>query len=146
MAYSTDEDIYDRLGEETVRRLTDDDQTGAVDAGVLSRVRDGVADEVDIYLRRQYDLPIQDSQAQKVLAGLEVDILAHRLYARRPNVEMPESVSELKDEAFETLKSISRHGGLGIDQDGDGTNDGGSTLQVRSTGRETLSEKMDGRY
>jgi len=45
-------------------RLTDDDNAGTVDAGVLSRVRDGVADEVDIYLRRQYDLPIQDSQAQ----------------------------------------------------------------------------------
>jgi len=146
VAYSTDEDIYDRLGEETVRRLTDDDQTGAVNTQVLSRVRTSVAREIDVYLRSRYDLPIDDADAQEVLAGLEVDILAHRLYARRPNVEIPASVTELKDEAIDRLERIAKHGGLGIDQDGDGTDDGGSTLQVRSTDRETLSEKMDGRY
>jgi len=143
MAYSTDEDIYDRLGEDTVRRLTDDDQAGAVDTQVLSRVRTSVARKIDVYLRSQYDLPIDDEEAQEVLAALEVDILAHRLYARRSNVEVPASITELKDEAFDRLKRIAKHGGLGVDQDGDGADDGGSTLQVRSTDRETLRDKIE---
>jgi phage gp36-like protein len=146
VAYSANEDIYDRLGKDTVRRLTDDDQTGVVDTQVLSRVRASVAREIDVYLRSRYDLPIDDAEAQEVMAALEADILAHRLYARRSSAEIPESVTELKDEAFDRLERIAKHGGLGLDQDGDGTNDGGSTLQVRSTDRETLSEKMDGRY
>ena len=146
MAYSTDEDIFDRLGEDVVRRLTDDDSSDGVDTTLLSRIRESVADEMNVFLRGSYDLPIEDEEATDVLAGLEVDILAYRLYARRPTAEVPSSVEELKDDAFDRLSRIARHGGLGVDQDGDGEPDGGSSLTVRGPEQQTLSDKMEGRY
>lgn len=147
MAYSTDEDLYDRLSEQRVQQLTDDESTGSVDTGLVQDLREKVARKIDMRLRRRYDLPIEDAEAEKVLADIEVDILAHRLYARRPNAEIPESVVERKDAAIEDLKEVARHGGLGIDQDEDGEDDGGSTVRVRrTTDKETLKDKMEGRY
>lgn len=144
MAYSTDQDIYDRLGEDTVQRLTDDDSSGSVDTQVLADVRTKVFDRINVWLRRRYDLPIQDQGAQDVLAGLEVDILARRLYERRPTVEIPESVTVAAGDAWGLIKAISKGSAdLGIDADGDGEEDGTTTLQVRGPDRQTMKEKMD---
>jgi phage gp36-like protein len=146
MAYSTDEDIFDRLSEQKVRELTDDHGSGSVDTQRLSRLRDQAARKIDIYVRRQYELPITDTDALQVLADIEVDLLAYLLYARRP-LDIPEDVEAQREQAMDDLNMIAEDGGLGIDQDGDGTPDGGSSLRVRSgDDRQTFTERMDGRY
>lgn len=146
MAYSDDQDIIDRLGHQKVQQLTDDDGLGSINLEVLKGVRKRVARRMDVKLRRQYELPIEEETARDVLADLEADIVAYRLYARRSTVEVPESVTDAHDAAWDQLKEIATHGGLGVDQDGDGTDDGGSTTRVRRTDRQTLRDKMDGRY
>jgi phage gp36-like protein len=146
MAYSTDEDIFDRLSQEKVRQLTDDDSTGSVDTDRLARLREQATRKVDLYVRRRYELPISDSDALDVLADIETDLLAYLLYARRP-METPEDVAEGREQALKDLEMIAEDGGLGIDQDGDGTPDGGSGLRVRrGDDRQTFTERMDGRY
>jgi phage gp36-like protein len=141
MAYSTDEDILDRLGRQKVQQLSDDDSTGHVNTQLLAAVREQAARRINAKLRRRYDLPIEHEEAVELLADLETDIVAYRLYTRRSTVEVPESVKDAKDDAWDEVREIARHGGLGVDQDGDGADDGGSTLQVRSTDRETLRDK-----
>jgi len=146
MAYSTDEDIFDRLSEQKVQQLTDDDQTGSVDTERLARLRDQATRKVDLYVRRRYELPITDTDALQILADIEVDLLAYILHARRPH-EIPEDVQNDREQAMEDLKMIAEEGGLGIDQDGDGEPDGGSTTRVRQgDDRLTLKERMNGRY
>jgi len=146
MAYSNDEDIFDRLSEQKVRELTDDDGTGSVDTERLGRLREQATRKVDLYVRRRYDLPIEDEEALDVLADIEVDLLAYLLYARRP-IETPEDVENDRKQALSDLEMIAKDGGLGIDQDGDGEPDSGSTLTVRrGDDRQTLKNRMDGRY
>lgn len=146
MAYSTDEDIFDAIGLETVRRLTDDDSVGIVDTERLSRTRDDAHEVVKNYLRGRYDLPLSDPPA--ILAQIEVALLAERLYRRRPNVETPDSVEDAVGEAMDMLRELAKGiTTLGIDEDADDKEDAAASYRSRtSSTRETLIQKMQRSY
>ena len=139
--YSTDQDIFDRLGESKVRQLTDDGSTGAVDVSLVGRLRSDAAEVINTHLRGRYDLPLASPPA--VLAQIEADLLAHRLYRRRANVDIPDSVIEAKTDAMRLLRDFASGAvPLGIDEDGDGEDDGAASYRVR-TSDPVLTDHMD---
>lgn len=145
MSYSTDDDIITRLSEQRVQQMTDDDKVGAIDTGILAEVRGDVTRKIDLKLRGRYDVPVTDPDAVKVLKSLEVDLLAERLYMRRPNREVPDSVRQAAKDARTVLDAI-RDGkdSLGIDSDADGQDDRTVSLKVKRDlqGRDTLKDQM----
>jgi phage gp36-like protein len=144
MTYSTDDDIIDAVGEDTVRRLTDDDQTGSIDTGVLAGVREDTHEIVNAYVRGRYELPFDATP--KLLAMAETALTVERLYRRRPSADTPESVSEASEEAMTTLRRLSEGAiTLGIDSDGDGEEDGaGSYRTTRTSDKKTIRDLLSG--
>lgn len=145
MPYSTNDDIIDAIGEDTVRRLTDDDSVGVIDTDRLDSVRADAHEIVKAYLRGRYDLPLGTTPA--LLTQIETALVAERLYRRRPAAETPESVRTAEDEAMTMLRRISEgEMALGLDQDGDGEEDGANPYQHRSPKTATLTHELDEFY
>lgn len=104
MPYSTDAELYDRIDQETVIQLTDDDNSGSVDQTVLDNKRADAAELIDTHLRGRYTVPVDP--APKILANIEADLLVYQLYTRRPNYEIPESIKDSKKDALKLLMDI----------------------------------------
>jgi phage gp36-like protein len=107
MAYVTNADIEQRLGSDTYVQLTDDDGDGTADAGVVNEARIGAEGEVDSYLARRFQLPI-DLSAHPDIAGVLVsftlDLVEYRLRSRRPPV--PKDAVDRHGRALEWLKGV----------------------------------------
>ena len=89
MAYVTNADIQGRLGNDTYIQLTDDDQDGSADVGVVDEARLAAEGEVNSYLARRYGVPIDlttHADLADLLASITLDLVEFRLRARRPPV------------------------------------------------------------
>ena len=107
MSYITNSDIEQRLGSHVYVQLTDDDGDGVADAGVVDEARLGADGEVDSYLARRYQVPIDVvtyPELAHVLASVTLDVVEHRLRQRRP--PLPESTVRKREEAIGWLKRI----------------------------------------
>jgi len=145
MAYSTDQDLFDAIGQETARLLTDDDNSGSVDSSKLDSVRSDAQEIIKAYLRDRYELPL--STTPPLLIQLEVALTAERLYRRRPSDDTPESVENAAAEAMDVLRALSEgRMTLGIDSDGDGEEDGSDPYQFRAPKKSTLTRQLDEFY
>lgn len=143
--YSTDQDLFSAVGEETVRLLTDDDGSGTVDTAVLGDLRSDAHEIVKAYLRDRYELPL--SSTPPLLVQLETALTAERLYRRRPSNDTPGSVEKAADEAMDVLRALSEgRMTLGIDEDGDGDEDGADPYQFRAPQTPTLTHELDEFY
>ncbi len=83
MAYITNADIEERLGSQAYVQLTDDD------LGVVDEARLGAEGEVNGYLARRYQVPIDltaHPELAEVLASVTLDVVEYRLRLRRPPV------------------------------------------------------------
>lgn len=81
MAYCAQSDIENEITTITVKQLTDDENTGAVNA---ARVTDAIADaddEINSYVAKQYTVPL--SPAPGAIKHASVVLAVHRLYLRR---------------------------------------------------------------
>lgn len=107
MAYITNADIEERLGSEACVQLTDDDGDGQADVGVVDEARLGAEGEVNSYLARRYQVPIDlttNTDLADVLASFALDLAEYRLRARRPPV--PKDVLNKRDQAIEWLSRV----------------------------------------
>ena len=89
MAYITNADIQERLGNATYVQLTDDDGDGSADVGVVNEARLAAEGEVNSHLARRYLVPINlitHADLANLLASITLDLAEHRLRARRPPV------------------------------------------------------------
>jgi phage gp36-like protein len=107
MGYVTNADIEERIGTAVLVELTDDDQTGQVDADKVDEARLGAEGEVNGALGRRYAVPV-DVGVHTELAGLlksiTLDVAEYRLYGRRPPV--PADVKTKRDGALRWLESV----------------------------------------
>lgn len=89
MSYITNNDIQLRLGAATYVQLADDDGDGQADVAVVDEARLGAEGEINAYLARRYETPI-DVTVHAELAGLlssvALDLAEFRLRMRRPPV------------------------------------------------------------
>ncbi|NOX59950.1 MAG: DUF1320 domain-containing protein [Planctomycetes bacterium] len=89
MSYITDADIERRLGTAAYIQLTDDAGTGAADLAVVAAAREGAVGEVNSFLARRFRVPIDlnaHPELVAILATVALDVVAHRLHARRPPI------------------------------------------------------------
>ena len=89
MAYVTNADIEERLGSQAYVQLTDDDADGVADVGVVDEARLAAEGEVNSYLARRYQVPIDLSvhtELADLLASITLDLAEYRLRSRRPPV------------------------------------------------------------
>ncbi len=107
MAYITNADIQERLGSDTYVQLTDDDGDGQADSGVVDEARLGAEGEVNSYLARRYQVPIDvttHADLADVLASFTLDLVEYKLRARRPPV--PQETVEKRKQAIEWLSRV----------------------------------------
>lgn len=107
MAYITNADIEQRLGSDTYVQLADDDGDGTADVGVVNEARIGAEGEVDSYLARRFQLPIDlaaHADIAGVLASFALDLVEYRLRLRRPPV--PKDAVDRHARAIEWLKRV----------------------------------------
>jgi len=92
MAYITNTDIQERVGAAAYLQLADDNLDGVADAVVVDEARLGAEGEVNGYLARRYQVPIDVTARPElagVLASITLDLAELRLRARRPPVPQP---------------------------------------------------------
>ncbi|MGB2985847.1 MAG: DUF1320 domain-containing protein [Phycisphaerae bacterium] len=107
MAYITNADIEERLGSDAYVQLTDDDGDGEADVGVVDEARLGAEGEVNSYLARRYQAPVDltaHADLADVLASFTLDLVEYRLRARRPPV--PKDILDRQARAIEWLKGV----------------------------------------
>ena len=109
MAYVTNNDIEERLGTAAYVQLTDDASTGSADTDKINEARLGAEGEVNSYLGRRYQVPIdlaRHAEVADVLKSFVLDLVEYRLHARRPPV--PGAVSNKRNQAIAWLDRVAR--------------------------------------
>lgn len=89
MAYVTNADVIERMGTSTAVQLADDNGDGTADTGVLDEARLSAEAEVNSFLARRYQTPIDlivHPELVDMLAGITLDLVEDRLRSRRPPV------------------------------------------------------------
>jgi phage gp36-like protein len=106
VSYIVNQDIIDRVGPDAAVQLTTD--TGSVaDSDVLDEVRKGAEGEVNGYLAKRYEVPVDLSAHADIadtLKSFTLDIAAYRLHARRGPVS--EALRTSRDDAVKWLVGV----------------------------------------
>ncbi len=87
MAYCTQSDIEEEIGEEKVIELTDDEGLGTVNAARVTKAIAAADAEINSYLAQRYSVPM--TAGLELLKDLCVNLALERLYGRRPG-SLPE--------------------------------------------------------
>ena len=107
MQYVTLNDIETRLGHDALVQLTDDARTGEVNLAVVEETVDGVEGEAHSHLALRYPVPLDGmacAEAAGLLRTIVLDLVEHRLHARRPPV--PAEVSAKREAAVAWLQAV----------------------------------------
>lgn len=105
MAYAVQADLVPlRMTQKELLQLTDDTNTGEINASIVSAVLEEASGKVDSYCRNRYVTPLQASDSVK---GLTLDIATWLLFSRRRNIKMAETVDSRYQAAMQFLKDIS---------------------------------------
>ncbi len=88
MAYIVNQDLIDRVGNDTAAQLTTESGT-VPSSSILDEVRISSEREVDSYLSRRFSTPIDtstDADLAAFLKKLTLDLAEYRIFGRRPPV------------------------------------------------------------
>lgn len=105
MAYAEKADIEKQVSSTTLAQLTDDTAGKTTDSKKISQAIENADETINSYLQSRYAVPL--SEVPKFIKSLSVDIAIFNLYSRRPEGEMPETVSIRYKNAIKFLESIS---------------------------------------
>jgi phage gp36-like protein len=105
MPYATQDDLVPlRLTQKDLIELTDDDDTGEVNADIVSAALEEASGRVESYCRARYVTPLQQSDDVKALT---LDIGVYLLFSRRRETRISDTVQERFNQAIAFLKDIS---------------------------------------
>lgn len=105
MLYLTPEELLAFLPQKSVAQLTNDDpQAKEVDMDKVEEALRAAEELADGYLRGRYGLPI--SPVPTLLRDVVRTVARFKLYERRPEGKMPETVMETYKAAVKTLEQI----------------------------------------
>ncbi len=113
--YSSLSDIRKIIPERTIAQLTDDTAGANVDQDNLDEAIMAADEVIDTYLRGRYELPFDETPP--ILKRLSAEITIFHLYGRRPEGELPETISVKYKAAIKMLESF-RDGKLVLGDDG----------------------------
>jgi len=100
MPYATQQDLVDRFGEDELIQLTDRDNSGSLDTGVLDQALADASEEIDTYVGARYQLPL--STTPKILVRWCADIARYHLY----DDAAPETVVKRYDGVRSAMKLL----------------------------------------
>lgn len=103
--YIVQADLLSRVSNAQLIQLTDDAQSGSVDATKVTQSIDEAESEADGYLATRHSVPLS-SPIPQLVKTLSVDIAIYKLYSRRQRV--PESVQKAYDAAIKKLEGIAK--------------------------------------
>ncbi|MBN1627121.1 MAG: DUF1320 domain-containing protein [Deltaproteobacteria bacterium] len=104
MAYCTKEDILDKLDEESLIQLTDDEGTGTVNDGRVDKAIAAADATINFYCRNLYLVPL--SPAPDKINQIAVNIAIYELYSRRDDT-MPDTRKDKYNGDIRTLEKVS---------------------------------------
>lgn len=111
MSYATQTDILNLISEKELVSLTDDTQSGVVDATKVSKAIADADAEIEGYCAKRYTVPF--NPVPGIIAKLSVDIAIYNLYSRRS--VMPDIRQKKYDDAVRLLRDIAK-GVANLDQ------------------------------
>lgn len=108
MAY-INQDILERyITREELIRLTDDENSGGVNAQRLDEAINAASNEFENYMRDLYEIGSFPSPLPDQLNQIICDIIIYNLYKRRYRLEMPESIINIYETAISQLNKIAK--------------------------------------
>lgn len=102
-SYCVQADILKLLPESTLIRLTDDEDSGSINADRVTEAIASAAEEMDSYLGVKYDLPI--TSTVPLLGKINVDMAIFNLYSRIKET-VPETRQTRYERAIKLLEDI----------------------------------------
>lgn len=111
MAYATESNLLDRITEQQLIQLTDDNNLGQVDSGKVTAAIAAADGIIDSYAAGKNKLPLVGNE---IVEKLSVDLTLYELYSRRGLAS--EVVKDRRDQAINQLKSVSA-GQASLNQD-----------------------------
>jgi len=104
LAYATQSDLVPlRMTTKDLTELTDDDNTGQINAAIVTAALEEASGRVESYCRQRYVTPLQQSDDVK---SLTLDITVYLLFSRRRETTIGETVQQRFDQAIAFLKDI----------------------------------------
>ncbi len=94
MAYITEQDLLDELGEDVLIELTDSDGSGEIDPVRVNKSIQYATGVFETYIRNRYPLPVP---ATEMVKAINLDLAVFHLYKSRTSI--PEGVYEVKENA-----------------------------------------------
>ena len=140
MGYCAQSDLLEQISDDKLTQLTDDADTGSIDADVITRSIADADAEIDGYCGRRYTVPFTTVPA--IIRKVSVDIALYNLYARRKGA--PDDRQSRYDNAIKLLLNVSK--GLitlGAD-DPDSTPASSNTPEISQSDRIFTRDKMSG--
>ena len=104
--YCIQEDIEKQITTPTLIQLTSDDSQEVVNETITFEAILYSSTLIDGYLRGRYNLPLDTHFP--LLRIIAIDLSIYRLYSRRLQADMPESILEQYKEAIKTLEKIQK--------------------------------------
>ena len=105
MPYSSIDDLRDLMTDGDLVALTDDANTGVVDAVRAAKAIDDADALIDGYLDKRYTLPL--STVPTVITSISADIANYNLHSRRPGA-MNDVIVERNKGAIRLLSDIAK--------------------------------------
>jgi phage gp36-like protein len=106
--YCTFDDIVADIGYDDLQQITDDNNTGVADEGIVQKKIQDVEDYINSHIQEHYSLPITTSVGLSVLRKIAVSLVVCDLYQRRLGLEYPESLIHRRQEAISDLQKIQK--------------------------------------
>lgn len=129
MAYCTQSDILDVMDEDVLIQLTDDDDAGLVDSGIVDQAIAAADALIDSYCGTRYEVPF--ATVPELVKDFSVIIAIYKLYGRRKGA--PDDVRTRYNDAVRMLKDISKGlATLGADAPAEDSDSGPEATTVKS--------------
>ena len=107
MAYTTTQDVIDRLGNALAAQLTTESSSTTPDQDVITEHRAGAEALVDSYLAKRYQVPIDTAvytHVAELLKSKALDVCVYELRKRRPPV--PDDVTKAYESVVAWLTAV----------------------------------------
>jgi phage gp36-like protein len=108
MAYATIADVKNRLPEEWITQLTDDNQTDSIDTEKANDCLRYGQDLIDSYLRGRYSVPLAPGNIPDMIRDMNTHLAIYHLFTRSLVVTVPEPIKLEYEETIKLLKEIQR--------------------------------------
>lgn len=105
MAYCDQDDLLKMIPEDQLKRLTDDEGVGEINADRIAEAIESGAEEIDTYIGGRVKLPINEN-IPPILSKYNVDIAIYNLYSRVKE-DIPETRAQRYKNAVRFLEKVS---------------------------------------